>query len=109
MAAEGYNYDDIVVVSPRRDRSTATTTTDPWLARTLVGGDPTRRRTGRVRYATIHSFKGLEAPAVILTNIDDPATPGFEALLYVGMTRATDRLTIIAMKDALRPNLLEGS
>jgi superfamily I DNA/RNA helicase len=59
--------------------------------------------TGEHRTGTIHSFKGLEAPAVILTDIDDGTVPGFEALLYVGMTRATDRLTMITARGALRP------
>jgi len=109
LAAEGYEFDEIVVLSPRRGDSAAATSTDPWLARILVGGDPTRSRKGRVRYATIHSFKGLEAPAVVLTDIDDSTAPGFEALLYIGMTRATDRLTMIATRGALRPNLLGRS
>jgi superfamily I DNA/RNA helicase len=108
LAAQGYEFNEIVVLSPRRGDSAAATATDPWLRQILVviGDDPTRSRKGRVRYGTIHSFKGLEAPAVILTDIDDGTVPGFEALLYVGMTRATDRLTMIAARGALRPNLL---
>jgi UvrD-like helicase C-terminal domain/Nuclease-related domain/AAA domain len=109
LAAEGFEFDEIVVLSPRRGDSAAATSTDSWLARILIGGDPTRSRKGRVRYATIHSFKGLEAPAVILTDIDDGTAPGFEALLYIGMTRATDRLTMIATRRALRPTLLGRS
>lgn len=109
LVSDGYDLEDIVVLSPRRNGSTAASATDPWLVRKLAGGDPATPAAGRVRYATIHSFKGLEAPAVVLTDIDDPTAPGFEALLYIGMTRATDRLTMIATREALRPNLQDRS
>jgi superfamily I DNA/RNA helicase len=46
--------------------------------------------------------KRLEAPAVILTDLDQRLVPNFEVLLYVGMTRATDRLTAIIETSTLR-------
>jgi superfamily I DNA/RNA helicase len=53
-----------------------------------------------VRICTIHSAKGLEFPAVILCGVDQlpSALQGDEAgeanLLYVGLTRAQDRLVL---------------
>jgi Nuclease-related domain/UvrD-like helicase C-terminal domain/PhoH-like protein len=105
LKAEGYGLDEIVLLSPRRDGSAAATTSDTWLKQILVADDVGKPRKGRLRYTTIHAFKGLEAPAVILTDIDDRDTPGFEALLYVGLTRATDRLSLVGNRSALRPKL----
>jgi superfamily I DNA/RNA helicase len=48
-----------------------------------------------LRFSTIHSFKGLDALAVITTDIDEETMPNFESLLYVGMTRAIDRLAAL--------------
>ena len=53
-----------------------------------------------VRYVSVHAFKGLEAPAVIVTAIlrlDEQN----RALLYVGMSRARIRL-ILLMHETCR-------
>ena len=57
---------------------------------------------GRLRYGTIHSFKGLDAPAVVVTDLDDSGGSNFDALVYVGLTRATDRLTALVETKTLR-------
>ena len=44
-----------------------------------------------VPYSTIHAFKGLEAPVVILAHVD-ALSDEEESLLYVGMSRARARL-----------------
>ncbi len=52
----------------------------------------------RIRWGSIHEFKGLEAPAVILTDVD--LSKGYHRdLLYVGASRATDRLVLIQSAD----------
>ncbi|WP_109210235.1 MULTISPECIES: NERD domain-containing protein/DEAD/DEAH box helicase [Microbacterium] len=89
---DSFDLSEIVVLSPLGQKSTAATTTDPWLRGVLEqvdGGEPKR---GRLRYGTIQAFKGLEAPAVIVTDLDRDVVPNFESVLYVGLTRATDRL-----------------
>lgn len=54
-----------------------------------------------VRFGTIASFKGLEAPAVILTDIGEVGTAPAQRLFYVGVSRATDRLRVVA-RDGLQ-------
>ncbi|MGX9671171.1 NERD domain-containing protein [Mycobacterium sp. HM-7] len=102
LKGDGYKLDEIVVLSPFRRQSTSESTTDPWLRQILQVADGGAPRPGRLRYSTIHAFKGLDAPAVILTDLDDSAIPNFDALLYIGMTRATDRLTVLIEADTLR-------
>jgi hypothetical protein len=47
-----------------------------------------------IRFTTIHAFKGMEAPAILLTDIDSLESDSAKALLYVGMSRARINLTI---------------
>ena len=95
--------DEIVVLSPVKDGSTASTTGDPWLRQVLRPADGLAARPGRVLYSTIHAFKGLESPAVVVTDLDETTTTdNFDSLLYVGLTRATDRLIAIIEVGTLR-------
>jgi len=103
---DGFMMDEIVLLSARRTQSAAMLCQDPWL-RPLLGDSETSTR-GKVRCSTIHAFKGLESPAVVVTDVDKPDAPGFEALLYVGLSRATDRLSVLATKDALSDKVLGG-
>ncbi|MFG2016835.1 nuclease-related domain-containing DEAD/DEAH box helicase [Actinomadura geliboluensis] len=100
---EGYELNEIVVLSPQRDYSTAATTNDLWLRQILRPANGLPARPGQVQYATIHAFKGLEAPAVVVTDLDEVATTGnLDSLLYVGLTRATDRLVVLFETTTLR-------
>ena len=99
---EGFKLDEIVVLSPIRSDSAATTTEDPWLKQILIPEDGNFAKPGKLRFGTIHSFKGLEAPAVVLTDLNQHSAPGFEALLYIGLTRATDRLVCLMSQDPLQ-------
>ncbi len=55
---------------------------------------------GQIRFDTIRRFKGGEAPAVILVDVDPgPDHDGEDKrLLFVGMTRATVRLDVVARR-----------
>jgi superfamily I DNA/RNA helicase len=56
---------------------------------------PTKGR--QVRVATIHRYKGLESPVVMLAEIDERiAEEDLAALLYLGATRARSHLVVIA-------------
>lgn len=102
LKEEGYELNEIVVLSPRRD-STAASTSDPWLRQILKPADGLQARPGQVQYSTIHAFKGLEAPAVVVTDLDQATTTDtFDSLLYVGLTRATDRLIALIEATTLR-------
>lgn len=87
-----YELNEIVVISPLESDSVAASTTDPWLRQMLKPANGLARKRGELHYSTIHAYKGLEAPAVIVTDLDRALVPNFESILYVGLTRATDRL-----------------
>jgi hypothetical protein len=102
---EGYELGEITVLSPRRADSVALTTKDTWLRQILVAADGGARRPGSVAYSTIHAFKGLEATAIILTDLDQDVSESFDSLIYIGITRATDRLVVFMETNTLRSML----
>ena len=52
---------------------------------------------GQLRFDTVYRFKGQQAPAIILTDVDpNPGRPDHaQRLLFTGMTRATVRLELV--------------
>jgi DNA helicase IV len=54
-----------------------------------------------VFYETIYSFKGLESPVIILTEISSEIGDKAQELLYVGCSRARNHLVIICHEDIL--------
>jgi hypothetical protein len=102
---------DVVVLTPRGPGSSWLVSSDlapvsvgEWrlVPATAHGGAvaPPPTRQNEVRVTTIHRFKGLESPVVVLAEIDGrvPADqlPG---LLYVGATRAMGHLVVIASHE----------
>ena len=61
-------------------------------------------KSSKTSYASVHRFKGLEARAVVLTDIERLDTPRERDLFYVGATRATQRLIVLA-HESLRERL----
>ena len=106
MIGAGFRDDEIMILSSR--------VTEPCAAR-LVKLPRWRGRlklyqSGErgIRYSTIHAFKGLESPVIILTDLDELDQQSRTDLLYIGMTRALHRLAILAneaSKDDIRKAL----
>lgn len=122
---EGYSGTQVAVLSPlgNEECAAAQLTEQPWRDRLTplvrdtddtedpIDGDDAwvpacvpsdlaavDTRQGRIKYASIYRFKGLEAPAVVLTDVETLATPAERALLYVGCTRALHRLVVLAQR-----------
>lgn len=106
LRQEGYSLNEITVLSPARTDSTAESTDDAWLRQVLTPATGIRARPGEIHYSTIHAFKGLESPAVIVADIDQNVSATmFDSLFYIGLTRATDRLVVLFEPNVLRQAL----
>ena len=57
-----------------------------------------------LKFSTIHSFKGLESPVVIIVDIDEMDSEEHRSLLYVAMSRARSFL-ILMVSEAARTSL----
>jgi superfamily I DNA and RNA helicase len=104
----GFTYADIVVLTCRGVRSSVFSALDE------VGGVSLRRVTreydpagnqvfieGRLIFDSVRRFKGQEAPAIILVDVDPrpDRLAEEERVLYCGMTRATVRLDMVVQAD----------
>jgi len=90
---ENVPSEDIVILTPKgRERSHLWRLgpvgnfllTDEWSA-----------GSGEIFCSTVHSFKGLESPVVILAEIE-PVASDLETVLYVGCSRACNHLIVLA-------------
>jgi len=93
LLRDGFTPGQIVVLSTRATNSCAgQVETSPWRDRmkpfTAVGA-------GATRFGSIHAFKGLESPTVVLTDIDRFHSEHDQDLFYVGASRPTQRLVIL--------------
>jgi hypothetical protein len=96
---------DIVILSPLRDADCCA----KLLSATDQRNDmaPYGFAFNGIRYTTIHRFKGLESPAVIVTDVEKIGAEEKASLFYIAATRAIDRLTIIAHNDVRKEILSE--
>jgi hypothetical protein len=91
--------DDIVVLSPKAgQRCAAGAVTDPPWADQLAAFE--QATPGQIRYTTIQSFKGLDSPAIVVTDIEHLAGEHFSSLFYVATTRSLERLYILVHETA---------
>jgi hypothetical protein len=112
LREDGFTGPQVAVLSTRNDTACAAASVgeQSWrdrltpLMRATPLGPVTDLKSARTRYASIHRFKGLEARAVVLTDIERLDTPRERDLFYVGATRATQRLIVLA-NEALRSRL----
>lgn len=95
LAEDGFRPDDIVILSPDA-RGAAADCNDPALRNRLC--PLSASAPGRTRYGTVHAFKGLDAPAVIVTDIDSVTDQTAADLLYIAMTRSTGPLCLLVDK-----------
>lgn len=89
---------DIVILSPLRfEHSVAADLADDTEYRVAPGTSAPRGRTRipTFSFSTIHAFKGMESPVVILCDIERLSGNDAEALLYVGMSRARSHLVML--------------
>ena len=90
LSREGFADEQIVILSLKANGSCA--------ERLHQGGAqtfPLGSENG-TRHGTIHAYKGLEAPVIILTDVEDLAPGTMRDLLYVGISRALHKVVIIA-------------
>lgn len=105
----GCRAGDIVILGPRRRENSVlarTTSVGGWRLGDLAVAGPED-----LAYATIHSFKGLERPVVIVVEAGTSNPVETDSLLYVAMSRARVRLFVICREDArpvIEKRMIEG-
>ncbi len=92
---EGFSADQIVILTPASESRSVLASGTMLGNRRLTRG--VRESANDIQVSTIHGFKGLESPVVILAEMDriPPYVLRPERLCYVAITRARNHLIVI--------------
>ncbi len=109
MLGEGIAPEDITILTSHAvDATVSALSSTEWSTRLVPLSQLARAGQdgkGRIRYGTIHSFKGMEAPAVVVIGVDEIVSERGASLFYIALSRALHRLVILLSED-LRSQLL---
>ena len=96
---DSFAGEDIVILSPKAGSrcAAASIAEKSWADRIAPYEQATP---GQIRFTTIQSFKGLDSPAIVVTDIERLAGELFSSLFYVATTRALERLCIAVHETA---------
>ncbi|WP_262706539.1 nuclease-related domain-containing DEAD/DEAH box helicase [Hymenobacter perfusus] len=103
-----YQPQDIVILSPLGQESCAATVLagqQEWAERLQFGAPG--KVNDRVAYTTIQSFKGMEAPVVVVTDIRELEGQQGVALFYIAASRARNQLFLL-MDEKVSPGLIKA-
>lgn len=94
-----FSSQDIVILSPKAGSrcAAAAVTEAPWSERLAPYEQCS---TNQIPYTTIHSYKGLESPVVIVTDIEHLSGEHFCSLFYVAATRSLEQLYLLVHETA---------
>ena len=105
LVKEKMPIEDVIILSPRRLENSGLAGVDKISRYQLT--DVSRgifENTRSLKFSTIHSFKGLESPVVIIVDIDHIDSDEPQSLLYVAMSRARS-LLILMISETARASL----
>jgi len=97
---DGVPADTMVILSPRRfERSVASRDLRLPVEVRDYSGQLFSPSPNELAFSTISSFKGLEADAALLVDVDDLTSAHHRALLYVGASRARALLAVLCSQE----------
>jgi DNA replication protein DnaC len=97
--SQAFSYDDIIILSPSSITSPEQIFHESEYASKFQSYGLSG--VGKIRFSTIHGFKGLESPCIALIELYELQNmPDKVPLMYIALTRATDRLFIVADPDS---------
>jgi len=98
-----------VVLSTRRLSSSGALGADSSGSFDLVDvteNDSLKLQSKQVAFSTVHAFKGMEATAIIVCDIESVSTDEAKSIVYVAMSRAKSHLAVFA-NNKLRDTIVE--
>ena len=102
----GFKPGDIVILGARRLANGSLRDGIPELPYKLVEGAGSALPPRAIAYSTEYAFKGLEADAVFIVDIDELVSPQAAGALYVGASRARTDL-FLYLAESVRPEFEE--
>ena len=98
----GFSRNEIVLLTPNKDWDPSRASAHLQLSIDRFGDSETNANS--IRWSTIQAFKGLEAPAIVIVGMENPALSGIyewnSKLLYVALTRAKHSLSLVCDRNS---------
>lgn len=108
LSQEGFANSDIVVLSPKSPDKAITSKSSTSSGVDFAGFEQASKK--QIGCGSIHAFKGMESLAIIVTDVETITGEQAASLFYVAMTRALQRLYILAhsnIKSAVLERILQ--
>ncbi|EMW7173311.1 nuclease-related domain-containing DEAD/DEAH box helicase [Vibrio fluvialis] len=102
LLAQGFKASDVVLLSRVAESKSVS-----HKYQNELGVLPFNFKKDVIQFTSIHKYKGLESPVVILTDFKDIESEASKKMLYVGASRATE-LVIYMFNDKVRTYLIKG-
>ncbi len=106
---DGVGPEDITVLSPRKFQDSVAYTMaegEQFGLYELRERNPKNNKIAWIPFSTIHGFKGMESPVIVMCDLDTIDSEEPQTLLYVGMSRARSHLTIL-LHNKTQPAIAE--
>jgi Holliday junction resolvase-like predicted endonuclease len=106
---DGVAPEDVMVLSPRKFKDSVAyrlVEKERFNLYELRERNPKSRRTAQIPFSTIHAFKGMESPVVVMCDLDTIDSEEPQALLYTGMSRTRSHLTVL-LHNSTHPAIAE--
>ena len=97
LKKNGVDADQIVILSAVRFENSAVHELSGWPITTSY-----ENRKGKILFSTVYTFKGLDSPVVILTDINHFYYTNNKMTLYVGMSRAKSLLYVLTREKTYK-------
>lgn len=97
VVEENVDVEDIVILTPIASEKSALTSNNNLGRFTLTTNWDIAAN--EIYYTTIHSFKGLESPVIILVEVEPTLRYNVQELVYIACSRARHHLVIISHED----------
>ncbi len=91
---DGVSPNDIILLTPRAER-TSIWKSDAVLGNFILTWNMQTEMQNAIRICSIYSYKGLECPVVILSELERANEDVTDQLIYVGLSRARNHVVVI--------------
>ena len=90
---------NIVILSPNKFENSVVSELEKYNIKNYTNYSEFIHSNDTIYFSTIHSFKGMEAEYVFITDIDNLDLETSKSILYIGMSRAKFNLTLFVNND----------
>ncbi|WP_292989395.1 ATP-binding domain-containing protein [Nitrosomonas sp.] len=104
LLGEGIMPSEISILSPRKFSDSSASKISEFAINDISNSSDVIPKDNEIIFSTIHSFKGLESPIVIITDIESISGNYNSSLLYIAMSRASAYLSML-MNENVREEL----